>query len=77
MSRYLHDNPRVVQSVVHACHGVFHTASPVTDNPVSNSLFSTCKFYRLEQSIWTQIRVVCCGYESCWSDLEYCKNTKV
>lgn len=48
---------RVIQSVVYACHGVFHTASPVTDNPVSNSLFSICKFYRLEQSIWIQIRV--------------------
>lgn len=48
---------RVVQSVVHACHGVLHTAYPVTDNPVSNSLFSICKFYRFEQSIWTQIQV--------------------
>ncbi|AES86433.1 hypothetical protein MTR_4g006910 [Medicago truncatula] len=43
---------RVVQSVVHACHGVLHTAYPVTDNPG------------------------CCGYDSYWSDLEYCKNTK-
>ncbi|MCI37051.1 cinnamoyl-CoA reductase 1-like, partial [Trifolium medium] len=22
-----------IQSVIHGCHGVFHTASPVTDNP--------------------------------------------
>jgi cinnamoyl-CoA reductase len=36
-----------IQSVIHGCHGVFHTASPVTDNPVSNliSLFSICKFH--------------------------------
>jgi len=28
-----------VRSVIHGCHGVFHTASPVTDNPVSFSFF--------------------------------------
>ena len=28
-----------VKAVINGCDGVFHTASPVTDNPVSFSLF--------------------------------------
>ena len=28
-----------VKAVFHGCHGVFHTASPVTDNPVSFFFF--------------------------------------
>jgi len=30
-----------VRSVIQGCHGVFHTASPVTDNSVSFSFFFT------------------------------------
>lgn len=29
-----------VRAAIHGCHGVFHTASPVTDNPVSYFSFS-------------------------------------
>jgi hypothetical protein len=35
-----------IQSVIHGCHGVFHTASPVTDNPVSNILTSLLPIYK-------------------------------
>jgi len=40
-----------VRSVINGCHGVFHTASPVTDNPVSLSLFSMKKAYIVEYSL--------------------------
>lgn len=29
-----------IKAAFHGCHGVFHTASPVTDNPVSFFSFS-------------------------------------
>ncbi|KAG6787873.1 hypothetical protein POTOM_003918 [Populus tomentosa] len=67
-----------LKEAIQGCDGVFHTASPVTDDPQlrpkSDEWFSRLQ---LVLCTWTPIGspdVVV--DESCWSDLEFCKNTK-
>ncbi|XP_057450629.1 cinnamoyl-CoA reductase 2-like [Lotus japonicus] len=84
-----------LKHVFHGCDGIFHTASPVTENPdemLEPSVNGTrnvvmaaaeAKVRRLvfTSSIGTvymdpyRSRDVVVD-ESCWSDLEYCENTK-
>ncbi|KAF8691899.1 hypothetical protein HU200_040016 [Digitaria exilis] len=78
------------------CEGVFHTASPVTDDPekmiepavngTKNVINAAADVATLRRVVFTSsIGTVYMGShhapgavvdEKCWSDLEYCKNTK-
>ncbi|TVU42346.1 hypothetical protein EJB05_08746, partial [Eragrostis curvula] len=78
------------------CEGVFHTASPVTDNPeemMGPAVNGTENVINAAADAGTVRRVVFTSSigtvymnqrhgpgeevdETCWSDLEYCKNTK-
>uniref|UniRef100_A0A0D9X8B3 NAD-dependent epimerase/dehydratase domain-containing protein n=1 Tax=Leersia perrieri TaxID=77586 RepID=A0A0D9X8B3_9ORYZ len=81
---------------VAGCHGVFHTASPVTDDPeqmVEPAVRGTEYVIRAAAEAGTVRRVVFTSSigavtmdpnrgpdvvvdESCWSDLDYCKETR-
>ncbi|KAL5229614.1 hypothetical protein ABZP36_028390 [Zizania latifolia] len=81
---------------VDGCHGVFHTASPVTDDPeqmVEPAVRGTEYVINAAAEAGTVRRVVFTSSigavtmdpkrgpdvvvdESCWSDLDYCKETK-
>ncbi|TVU42330.1 hypothetical protein EJB05_08728, partial [Eragrostis curvula] len=78
------------------CEGVFHTASPVTDDPeemIDPAVNGTVNVINAAADAGTVRRVVFTSSigavymdprhgpgaevdETCWSDLEYCKNTK-
>ncbi|KAF3776664.1 Cinnamoyl-CoA reductase 1 [Nymphaea thermarum] len=82
-------------SAIKGCHGVFHTASPVTDDPeqmIEPAVKGTKNVIEAAAEAGVQ-RVVFTSSigtvymdpnrnpdavvdENCWSDLEYCKNTK-
>ncbi|XP_019458085.1 PREDICTED: cinnamoyl-CoA reductase 1 isoform X1 [Lupinus angustifolius] len=84
-----------VKAAINGCDGVFHTASPVTDNPeemvepavngAKNVIIAAAEA-KVRRVVFTSsigavymdptrnIDVVV--DESCWSDLEFCKNTK-
>uniref|UniRef100_A0A453KX91 cinnamoyl-CoA reductase n=1 Tax=Aegilops tauschii subsp. strangulata TaxID=200361 RepID=A0A453KX91_AEGTS len=84
-------------AAVEGCHGVFHTASPVTDDPeqmVEPAVRGTEYVINAAADAGTVRRVVFTSSigavtmdpnrgpdvvvdESCWSDLEFCKKTKV
>ncbi|KAG8047641.1 hypothetical protein GUJ93_ZPchr0008g12304 [Zizania palustris] len=83
-------------SAIEGCHGVFHTASPVTDDPeqmVEPAVRGTEYVINAAAEAGTVRRVVFTSSigavtmdpkrgpdvvvdESCWSDLDYCKETK-
>ncbi|KAH9715801.1 Cinnamoyl-CoA reductase 1 [Citrus sinensis] len=92
-----------LKEAFNGCDGVFHTASPVTDDPVS--LFNNIFEKMLEPAVIGTKNVIVAAAEAkvrrvvftssigtvymdpnrspdivvdehCWSDLEYCKNTK-
>ncbi|XP_054785385.1 cinnamoyl-CoA reductase 1 [Prosopis cineraria] len=84
-----------VKAVVDGCHGVIHTASPVTDNPeemvepavngTKNVIIAAAEANVRRVVFTSSIGAVYMDPnrsidmvvdESCWSDLEYCKNTK-
>ena len=84
-----------VRSVINGCHGVFHTASPVTDNPeemvepavsgAKNVIIAAAEAKVRRVVFTSSIGAVYMDPkrsidlvvdESCWSDLEFCKNTK-
>ncbi|KAI4330019.1 hypothetical protein MLD38_028333 [Melastoma candidum] len=84
-----------LKDAIHGCQGVFHTASPVTDDPeemVEPAVNGTRNVMRAAAEAGVR-RVVFTSSigavtmdpnrgpdvvvdESCWSDLEFCKNTK-
>ncbi|KAI4326251.1 hypothetical protein MLD38_031582 [Melastoma candidum] len=84
-----------LKEAIHGCQGVFHTASPVTDDPeemVEPAVNGTRNVIRAAAEAGVR-RVVFTSSigavtmdpnrgpevvvdESCWSDLEFCKNTK-
>ncbi|XP_062229999.1 cinnamoyl-CoA reductase 1-like [Phragmites australis] len=85
-----------LRAAIAGCHGVFHTASPVTDDPeemVEPAVRGTRYVIDAAAEAGTVRRVVMTSSigavamdpnrapdavvdESCWSDLEFCKNTK-
>ncbi|XP_057454093.1 cinnamoyl-CoA reductase 2-like [Lotus japonicus] len=84
-----------LKAVFHGCDGVFHTASPVTDNPEemlepavngARNVVMAAAETKVQRVVFTSsIGTVYMDPnrsrdevvdESCWSDLEYCKNTK-
>ncbi|XP_050939235.1 cinnamoyl-CoA reductase 1-like isoform X2 [Cucumis melo] len=83
-----------LQAAIMGCHGVFHTASPVTDDPdkVEQAIIGTKNVMTAaaEANIRRVVFTSSIGTvymnpnrspdtvvdESCWSDLEFCKNTK-
>ncbi|KAK7255136.1 hypothetical protein RIF29_28540 [Crotalaria pallida] len=84
-----------VKAAFHGCDGVFHTASPVTDNPeemlvpavngTKNVIIAAAEAKVGRVVFTSSIGTVYMDPkrsrdfvvdESCWSDLEYCKNTK-
>ncbi|KAK2425494.1 NADPH-cytochrome p450 reductase [Trifolium repens] len=84
-----------VKQAVNGCHGVFHTASPVTDNPeemvepavngAKNVIIAAAEANVRRVVFTSSIGAVYMDPkrsvdvevdESCWSDLEFCKNTK-
>ncbi|XP_031737885.1 cinnamoyl-CoA reductase 2 isoform X2 [Cucumis sativus] len=83
-----------LKAAVNGCDGVFHTASPVTDDPekVEQAIFGTKNVImaaaeaKVRRVVFTSsIGTIYMNPnrspdtvvdESCWSDLEYCKNTK-
>ncbi|KAJ1410039.1 hypothetical protein SESBI_22274 [Sesbania bispinosa] len=84
-----------IKPVFLGCHGVFHTASPVTDNPeemlepavngAKNVIVAAAEAQVRRVVFTSSIGTVYMDPntsrdvvvdESCWSDLEYCKNTK-
>ncbi|XP_010942096.1 cinnamoyl-CoA reductase 1 [Elaeis guineensis] len=85
-----------LRAAIDGCHGVFHTASPVTDDPekmVEPAVRGTKYVINAAAHAGTVRRVVFTSSigamtmdpnrgpdvvvdESCWSDLDYCKNTK-
>uniref|UniRef100_A0A0C9QW34 cinnamoyl-CoA reductase n=1 Tax=Wollemia nobilis TaxID=56998 RepID=A0A0C9QW34_9CONI len=81
--------------VIKGCHGVFHVASPVTDDPVkmvepavegTRNVVDVCAEAGVGRLVFTSsIGAVYMDPnrdkdavvdESCWSDLDFCKNTK-
>jgi len=44
-----------IKEALNGCHGVFHTASPVTDNPVSFNSRSLISFYHYDFSEPVQV----------------------
>ncbi|XP_057457884.1 cinnamoyl-CoA reductase 1 [Lotus japonicus] len=84
-----------VRAAVHGSHGVFHTASPVTDNPeemvepavngAKNVIIAAAEA-KVRRVVFTSSigavymdpkrSVDSVVDESCWSDLEFCKDTK-
>ncbi|THU48551.1 hypothetical protein C4D60_Mb06t00150 [Musa balbisiana] len=86
-----------LREAIDGCHGVFHTASPVTDDPeemVEPAVRGTRYVIHAAADAGTVRRVVFTSSigavtmdpgrgpdvvvdESCWSDLEHCKNTRV
>ncbi|KAG1364377.1 cinnamoyl-CoA reductase 1 [Cocos nucifera] len=85
-----------LRAAIDGCQGVFHTASPVTDDPeemVEPAVRGTKYVINAAADAGTVRRVVFTSSigavtmdpkrgpdvvvdESCWSDLEFCKNTK-
>ncbi|XP_019454955.1 PREDICTED: cinnamoyl-CoA reductase 2-like [Lupinus angustifolius] len=84
-----------LKPVFHGCDAVFHTASPITDNPEemlvpavngSKNVIIAAAEAKVRRVVFTSsIGAVYMDPtrnrdlvvdESCWSDLEYCKNTK-
>nr|CAB3467280.1 unnamed protein product [Digitaria exilis] len=85
-----------IRAAIAGCHGVFHTASPVTDDPeqmVEPAVRGTRHVIDAAAESGTVRRVVLTSSigaiamdpnrapdavvdESCWSDLDFCKNTK-
>nr|XP_009383186.1 PREDICTED: cinnamoyl-CoA reductase 1-like [Musa acuminata subsp. malaccensis] len=85
-----------LREAIDGCHGVFHTASPVTDDPeemVEPAVRGTRYVIHAAADAGTVRRVVFTSSigavtmdpgrgpdvvvdESCWSDLEHCKNTR-
>ncbi|XP_034696540.1 cinnamoyl-CoA reductase 1 [Vitis riparia] len=80
---------------INGCHGVFHTASPVTDDPeemvepavngTKNVIIAAAEAKVRRVVFTSSIGAVYMDPnrspdqvvdESCWSDLEFCKNTK-
>ncbi|KAL6495816.1 NADPH-cytochrome p450 reductase [Orobanche gracilis] len=84
-----------LREAINGCDGVFHTASPVTDDPeqmVEPAVVGTKNVIRVAAEVKVR-RVVFTSSigavymdpnrdagkvvdETCWSDLEFCKNTK-
>ncbi|KAH9620129.1 hypothetical protein KSS87_001273 [Heliosperma pusillum] len=84
-----------LKAAINGCHGVFHTASPVTDDPEqmldpavngTENVIIAAADAKVKRVVFTSSigaiymnpnrspdKVV---DESCWSDLDYCKNTK-
>ncbi|KAL0533248.1 hypothetical protein IC582_030464 [Cucumis melo] len=83
-----------LKAAIMGCHGVFHTASPVTDDPekVEQAIIGTknVMIAAAEANVRRVVFTSSIGTvymnpnrspdmvvdESCWSDLEFCKNTK-
>ncbi|XP_038905284.1 cinnamoyl-CoA reductase 1-like [Benincasa hispida] len=83
-----------LKTAIMGCHGVFHTASPVTDDPekVEQAIIGTKNVMTAaaEANVRRVVFTSSIGTvymnpnrspdtvvdESCWSDLEFCKNTK-
>ncbi|KAJ7951978.1 Cinnamoyl-CoA reductase [Quillaja saponaria] len=84
-----------LKASINGCNGVFHTASPVTDNPeemvepavngTKNVIIAAAEANVRRVVFTSSIGAVYMDPnrspdavvdESCWSDLEYCKNTK-
>ncbi|CAH9083029.1 unnamed protein product [Cuscuta europaea] len=84
-----------LRAAIHGCDGVFHTASPVTDDPeemVEPAVIGTRNVITAaaEGGVGRVVFTSSIGAvymdpnrdpdtivdESCWSDLEFCKNTK-
>ncbi|KAJ6713125.1 CINNAMOYL-COA REDUCTASE-LIKE PROTEIN [Salix purpurea] len=67
-----------LQEAIQGCDGVFHTASPVIEDPQlrpkSDEWFLTSSIGAVYMDPKRSPDVIV--DESCWSDLEYCKNTK-
>ncbi|WOL18325.1 cinnamoyl-CoA reductase 1-like [Canna indica] len=88
-------DPDSLRAAVEGCHGVFHTASPVTDDPAqmiepaiqgARNMISAAADAGVRRVVFTSsIGAVYMNPnrgldaavdESCWTDLDYCKNTK-
>ncbi|WCJ40392.1 NAD(P)-binding Rossmann-fold superfamily protein [Euphorbia peplus] len=84
-----------LRDAISGCHGVFHTASPVTDDPEqmvepavigTKNVIMAAAEAKVRRVVFTSsIGAVYMDPhrhpdavvdESCWSDLEFCKNTK-
>ncbi|XP_074278917.1 cinnamoyl-CoA reductase 1-like [Silene latifolia] len=84
-----------LKAAITGCHGVFHTASPVTDDPEqmlepavkgTRNVIVAAADAKVKRVVFTSsIGTVYMNPnrspdkvvdESCWSDLEFCKNTK-
>ncbi|KAJ7964855.1 Cinnamoyl-CoA reductase [Quillaja saponaria] len=84
-----------LKAAINGCNGVFHAASPVTDNPeemmepaingTKNVIIAAAEAKVRRVVFTSSIGAVYMDLnrsrdalvdESCWSDLEYCKNTK-
>jgi cinnamoyl-CoA reductase len=84
-----------LKEAINGCHGVFHTASPVTDDPeqmvepavigTQNVIIAAAEAKVRRVVFTSSIGAVYMDPnrspdavvdESCWSDLEFCKNTK-
>ncbi|XP_010557405.1 PREDICTED: cinnamoyl-CoA reductase 1-like [Tarenaya hassleriana] len=84
-----------LKEAIQGCHGVFHTASPVTDDPEkmvepavngTRNVIEAAAEARVKRAVFTSsIGTVYMNPnrdpdglvdEHCWSDLDYCKNTK-
>ncbi|RVW36900.1 Cinnamoyl-CoA reductase 1 [Vitis vinifera] len=84
-----------LKEAINGCHGVFHTASPVTDDPeemvepavngTKNVIIAAAEAKVRRVVFTSSIGAVYMDPnrspdqvvdESCWSDLEFCKNTK-
>ncbi|KAA8541988.1 hypothetical protein F0562_023140 [Nyssa sinensis] len=84
-----------LREAINGCEGVFHTASPVTDDPeemvepavngTKNVIIAAAEAKVLRVVFTSSIGAVYMDPnrspdavvdESCWSDLEFCKNTK-
>ena len=84
-----------LKEAIHGCDGVFHTASPVTDDPEemvepavkgTKNVIKAAGEAKVRRVVFTSsIGAVTMDPnrhpdtvvdESCWSDLEFCKNTK-
>ncbi|KAJ9692972.1 hypothetical protein PVL29_011891 [Vitis rotundifolia] len=84
-----------LKEAISGCHGVFHTASPVTDDPeemvepavngTKNVIIAAAEAKVRRVVFTSSIGAVYMDPnrspdqvvdESCWSDLEFCKNTK-
>ncbi|OAY64439.1 Cinnamoyl-CoA reductase 1, partial [Ananas comosus] len=67
-------DPESLEAAFRGCDGVFHTACPVTDDPVIRRVVFTSSIGAVYMNPNRNPDEVV--DETCWSDLEYCKNTK-